>query len=153
MNDEKLTRLGRLWKRLTSVFRSSTIKDPKLTKAWKTPSDAERRDALEHLHKWMTLEMVADIHQDYIHKRRDSERTIKFHALLDTIQDPGMTQDDLDESSRIIVGAVRREDIEMLGYLFNERHKMGSELYNERFDAKLADVAFGRAKPPIKLVS
>ena len=115
-------------------------------------SEFERRRALQQLHEWMTPKTVAQINQDFIYRRRDSMYVNTLWGMLETIRDPEMSEETFDKNTLSIVQAVRRGDVEMLGYLFNERFKEGSELYNYAYDSKLKDIAYGRAKPTLTIV-
>ncbi len=115
-------------------------------------SEFERRRTLQQLHEWMTIETVALINQDFIYRRRDSRRVKTLWGMLETIRDPNMSEQMWDANTRAIVHAIRHGDVEMLGYLFNERHTEDSEINNDAYYAKIADIAYGRAKPNLTIV-
>jgi len=72
---------------------------------------------------------------------------------LAEIEDPNMSHEDKLASFYFIKNALKLRDFELLQCLFNEHFQLDSDLQNDAYISKLSRIAYGHARPALKIVN
>ncbi len=113
--------------------------------------DCARRGALEIFKEFMTPQKIDEIRVEIRENRLTQQNLRTLGDLIEMISH-GNSKERKEEDRYLIIGAIKRNDVELVHLIANEIYKPGSEKDNPVYAKKLEDIAYHRTRPLLELV-